>query len=38
MPKDNKKMQIMNKTMNHKMNKTVKTESLADYLFWMYQC
>ena len=29
--KRKKELQIMNKTMNNKMNKTGKTKSLADY-------
>ena len=35
--KRKKEQQIMNKTMNNKMNKTEKTKNLADYQIWMYQ-
>ena len=35
--KRKKELQIMNKTMNNKMNKTGKTKSLADYPIWVYQ-
>ena len=30
-----KELQRMNKEMNNKMNKTVKTKSLADYPVWI---
>ena len=35
--KRKKELQIMNKTINNKMNKTVKRKSFADYPIWMYQ-
>ena len=35
--KRKKELQIMNKTINNKMNKTKKTKSLADYPIQMYQ-
>ena len=35
--KTRKELQIINKTMNNKMNKTGKINSLADYPAWMHQ-
>ena len=32
-----KELQIINKTIDNKMNKTGKTKSLADYPVWIYQ-
>ena len=35
--KRKKELQIINKTIDNKINKTGKTKSLADYPIWMYQ-
>ena len=35
--KGDKKLQIINKTINNKMSKIWKTKRLADYLIWLYQ-
>ena len=35
--KDKKELQLINKTVSKKMNKTGKIKSLADYPIWMYQ-
>ena len=35
--KRKKEQQIINETINNKMNKTRKAKGLADYPIWMYQ-